>query len=255
MTPTLIEGIYNYCDRCCWRCRFAERCVCGREHAGHGDPPDDPARAVAATFVSTMHQATATIQQIAGQLGVELTPTRDEMEAVSRVHHRKVRSVREDRLVQRGTEYAMQAWPIARALRPILAAGGDHIASAAAERLEEITGTVASKIYRAVSNTYESDFDFDDRQSDANGSAKVARLLIEESRRAWRVLTEAGRATADGVPARLIAVLDDLEAGLMERFPRALEFIRPGFDTEDFDDLAGQLAAAVRQCETPQGHA
>ena len=41
---------------------------------------------------------------------------------------------------------------------------------------------------------------------------------------------EAGRATADGVPAHAVRTLDELEAAVRERFPRVMEFIRPGFD-------------------------
>jgi hypothetical protein len=82
----------------------------------------------------------------------------------------------------------------------------------------------------------EPDFDEADLQSDANGSAKVARLLVSESRAAWRVLMEVGRAAADGVPAALVRLLDELDAQLAARFPRAMDFIRPGFDDARRDD-------------------
>jgi hypothetical protein len=41
---------------------------------------------------------------------------------------------------------------------------------------------------------------------------------------------EVGRATADGVPARLVQVLTDLDNGLAARFPDAMAFVRPGLD-------------------------
>ena len=41
---------------------------------------------------------------------------------------------------------------------------------------------------------------------------------------------EAGRATPDGVPAHAVRTLDELEASIRERFPRVMEFVRPGFD-------------------------
>jgi hypothetical protein len=44
-------------------------------------------------------------------------------------------------------------------------------------------------------------------------------------------LDGSGRAAADGVPARLIRLLDDLDNGLARVFPGPW-FIRPGFDTE-----------------------
>ena len=91
--------------------------------------------------------------------------------------------------------------------------------------------SISAKVFRAVVGNPEDDFE-DEVQNDANGSAKVARLMIDESERAWRTLMEPGKATADGVPARLVKLLDELDAGLEARFPKAMEFVRPGFDTE-----------------------
>ena len=44
---------------------------------------------------------------------------------------------------------------------------------------------------------------------------------------------EAGKATADGVPARAVKMLDALARDVGARFPRAAEFVRPGFDEPD----------------------
>jgi hypothetical protein len=140
------------------------------------------------------------------------------------------RSAETDPLVSRGKEYARSSMRVLSGLRPGLGRRGDPVASDAADRLEEISLTIASKIYRAVSSALEAGT-FTDIQSDANGSAKVALLLIEESRRAWQVLMQPGRAVANGVPARFVKVLEDLESGLHQKFPRAFEFVRPGFDT------------------------
>ena len=41
---------------------------------------------------------------------------------------------------------------------------------------------------------------------------------------------EAGKATADGVPAQAVKMLDALDRDVRARFPRAMEFVRPGFD-------------------------
>ena len=107
--------------------------------------------------------------------------------------------------------------------------------------------TIASKIFRAVSGSFNIGADPQDVQSDANGSAKVALLLIEESRQAWRDLMQPGRAVADGLPARFVAMLDAIETGVLQRFPRAFEFIRPGFDTGLADANSDQLARAMRR--------
>ena len=153
--------------------------------------------------------------------------------------------VERDPLVAHGAEYARGSWPVLHALRPILQDRGDTTAIDAADRLEETCVTVASKIFRAVSSSLDPDYDASDIQSDANGSAKVALILIEESRRAWRVLMQTGRAAADGVPARQVVALDVLETELLRRFPHALAFVRPGFDTECANVKDVQIAMAL----------
>lgn len=150
----------------------------------------------------------------------------------------------DDPIVARGKEYAGGSLRVLQALRPRITRQAGAAASDAIERLEEMCLTVASKIYRAVSSALESRASVTDPQGDANGSAKVALLLIEESRQAWRVLMLPGAAFGNGAPARFIKVLDELEAGLHEKFPLALTFVRPGFDTMA-DGTAGQIARAL----------
>jgi hypothetical protein len=76
-------------------------------------------------------------------------------------------------------------------------------------------------------------------QTDFNGSAKIALIGIGESRRAWSVLMEEGRATADGVPAQAVRMLEALDAEVRERFPRVMEFVRPGFDAGEEEREGG----------------
>jgi hypothetical protein len=104
---------------------------------------------------------------------------------------------------------------------------------------------VPSKIVRCLAGAAHADHDPGDLQSDANGSAKVALLLIEESRQAWRVLMQPGRARGGGAPARFVRLLDGLEAGLLQTFPRAFEFVRPGFDTGEMTGASGEVARAM----------
>jgi hypothetical protein len=117
-----------------------------------------------------------------------------------------------------------------QALQPILALRSDADLTAAADTIDWFSTLIASKIDRAIASRADGWDNPDDQQSDANGSAKVARLGIVESRRAWQVLMEAGRATADGVPARAVGMLEELDVLLAERFPLAMAFVRPGFD-------------------------
>ena len=69
--------------------------------------------------------------------------------------------------------------------------------------------------------------DGDPAQSDWNGSAKVALISIRRSEHAWRAIT---RATADDHAAMLADAAQDLRALALREFPRAMSFVRPGFD-------------------------
>lgn len=104
----------------------------------------------------------------------------------------------------------------------------------AVETIQWFASMIISKIFRAVCGHAEGGWETDNSvQTDFNGSAKIALIGIEESRRAWEVLMEAGKATADGVPAQAARILDELAVALRERFPQAMEFVRPGFDEPD----------------------
>ena len=249
-------GLHYFCDHRCWRCDLSGRCAVF-------------ARWTAATRARTL-QWSGPGGRVASVLAVSLEVTMEEaLVLAAAAAAAKVPPdgpmvppsppaagpplglfpgrAELDPLVSRATEYAQSSWTALQALRPIVAARCDATATDAAERLEEMCATVASKIFRAVSSALDGDGDVSDVQSDSNGSAKVALLLIEESRQAWRVLMRPGCALADGLPARFLAMLDAIETGVINRFPRALEFVRLGFDTERGSVARGQLARALLQ--------
>ena len=231
--PALVPGIYNYCDRRCDRCRFSERCLNHLESREHHTPPEDrPGPAVDAVIGGSLHRALDMMRIIAERQGLDLSSTAEEQAEYERDAAARERRARADPAVALSRQYTLTAWPITRALWPIVMARGDDGVIEALETIEQLCTSVSSKTYRAVRGALEPDFDASDLQSDPNGSAKIARLIIGDSRRAWGVLMEVGRATADGVPAKLVGMLDDLDAGIAVRFPRAMEFVRPGFDTE-----------------------
>jgi hypothetical protein len=98
-----------------------------------------------------------------------------------------------------------------------------------------LSGIVSAKIHRAVHGLAEEDEDreWDPIQNDWNGSAKVARLAVIESRIAWETVLDAGEAPRDSPIRAIVALLDQILTGIDERFPRAMEFVRPGFDEPD----------------------
>lgn len=116
---------------------------------------------------------------------------------------------------------------------------------------------IAAKVFRAVIGTdrfAEEDFDDDDaltfdfvsdetddndldydliiaRSSriDSNGSAKIALVAIDRSMAAWRSLQVSLAEKSDTIKPLLLQ-LDQLRRSLEARFPRARDFVRPGFD-------------------------
>jgi hypothetical protein len=229
--PRLIPGIYNYCDGRCPRCPFTQRCLTyldAQELKAGGDD-----RSPADTIGDSLQRTLAILAEAARREGVELdaagVDAAESDEAIEPAHVDLERH-RQDPLAVSAREYGQLAWRIGRAIAPIAGARGDAPLVEAVETIEWFSSLISSKVYRAICGQAEGWEGGDEAQTDFNGSAKIALIGVGESRRAWTVLMEAGRATADGVPARAVRMLEGLDAAVRERFPRVMEFIRPGFD-------------------------
>jgi hypothetical protein len=224
----LIPGIDNYCDGRCPRCPFTERCLSffeTRDLEAQQGPTTDTTLAEA--LERSLRRTIAFLKEAAEREGIELSAalTADDEASDDLDRHRR------DPLVVRALEYANMTDPVMHALRPLLVLRDETTLTDAADTIAWFSTLIPSKICRAIASRAEGAAeDVNDRQSDANGSAKVARLAIAESRRAWGVLMEAGKATADGVPAAAVKMLDEIDRQVAERFPLAMEFVRPGFD-------------------------
>ena len=249
--PTLIPTISSYCDRRCERCRFRERCGAYRLAGSWNDPAVQDERAVpdntgAGAVIRSLRQTVGMLRQLAETYGLAQDILDEDREKAERYEQALEDKTMSDATVQSAKQYFLITMPIIRGLRPLIQARADEAASEAVDTIEAVAHLVASKVFRAVSAIHEDGHDPDDIQSDANGSAKIARILIAESRAAWKVLMEVGRATADGVPAQLVRRLEAIDAGIIEHLPRAMEFIRPGFDELEGQRVpAGDLEAEV----------
>lgn len=225
--PRLIPGVYNYCDGRCPRCAFTQRCLTyldAQELKASGDGEQSAADTVGASLQRTLEM----LAEVARREGLDTESTAAEEEAVSA--DEDLERHRQDPLAVRAREYGQLAWRIGRALAPIAALREDAPLVDAVETIEWFSSMISSKLYRAICGQAEGWEGRDEAQTDFNGSAKIALIAIAESRAAWSVLMEAGRATADGVPAQAVRTLDELDASVRTRFPRVMEFIRPGFD-------------------------
>jgi hypothetical protein len=233
-----IPGIYNYCDRWCERCRYAQRCYTRAERLrfeealakglapslGDGPPEEATTDRVVRPWLADLQRAQEELDT-------------GELHRLIAQHEADDLRAREDPLVRQTAAYRDQALHFVKALATVRGESRDPIVSAALEVIEAQAWAMSGKMFRAVRGLFDRDLDDDplDVQTDANGSAKLMLLLIAESRSAWEVLTGVGRAIADGVPARMMRDLLALDRAIASRFPRAMAFVRPGFDTEPAD--------------------
>ena len=228
--PAMIFGLHYFCDHRCWRCSASARCevsaLLSRQVSPRilatMPPGARVASVLAASLDVTMQEAmtmaaaeadaapapdASAARQFAAMNGPGAADTATAAAATMR--GRDLFRAESDPLVQAGADYARTAMAFAPTLPP----------SDTRDRIEETACTVASKLFRAV--TSGDDSNPADAQSDANGSAKVALLVIAESREAWAALGGTAFVTA----------LDALAVEVRVRFPLALQFVRPGFDT------------------------
>jgi hypothetical protein len=231
--PRLIPGIYNYCSGRCPRCAFTERCLTfldNRELESAAEPST-----IAEMVTTSLRRTLEILTEVARREGIDLEDitTAEDANAIEDDGERH----RLDSLAACARQYGELAWRIAQALGPVVAQRGDAAVIEAVDTIEWFSTLISAKIRRAISGQSEESNERDDVQTDHNGSAKVALLGIAESRAAWGVLMEVGRATADGVPAQAVKMLDALERDLRARFPRATEFVRPGFDETESQDV------------------
>jgi hypothetical protein len=268
--PDLISGIYNYCDRWCERCPFTSRCLVYATEQADQDYDDPETRDISnAKFWeklgSVLQQAHEMIAEWAAEAGVDLAEID---EAAIEEERQQREAAKNDVLAIAAKKYATvtSEWFASE----IDAAVHDDLrAETSAETLEvpvedamEVIRWyqffIAAKVIRAGTReakgisaepedgdlvfAEEAD-DSEDLQAileeaarhDSEGSAKVALIAIDRSMTAWRVLYTSLPDKADSIMP-MLASLERLRAAMEATYPKARDFIRPGFD-ETFSEF------------------
>jgi hypothetical protein len=229
--PRWIPHISSYCDVRCERCAFSSRCwsfavLRGLEpdspediEAGGAEPEFEPQIPRRPGWAETHH-----IDIDASEI------TLDEDKAYDAREQR----IDNDRLATHAKSYASD---VSEILLPLLKECS-HDVTDAMHDVYSWSLTIAAKTRRAVRSlefdvqcNKDEDIETDPVQNDANGSAKVALVAIEQSTAAWSTIVEAGLLDP-GLVTYLADQLAFLESELRERFPFAMAFVRPGFDEE-----------------------
>ena len=229
----IIEGIFNYCTRRCELCPFTTQCMLYQSERDYERRHPD------ATWHDRVHDSFAEtfrlLEAWCEREGIDFEQIRREAEneETNTDLERIEEAARADPLQTLAAGYMHGALNIAdamaaaRALRKWPAE-----VEAAFDTMTWNASMLSAKVHRALQGYGEREVfrDDDPVQNDWNGSAKLARILVDESKRAWQVILREGEAPDDSPLVELVALLDRIEATLADRFPHAMEFIRPGFD-------------------------
>jgi hypothetical protein len=239
----LVPGIYNYCHGRCERCPFTTRCLTFiqiREQEAWR-----PGRSVLEHVLESFQDTFAFLEAWCARGGIDfgaLGQTGTSPEPVDAFQ-------REDAAIDRNPlqlarTYTHAAFRIVKVLdqESLLQTRTPEVRDAI-ETIAWYGAMVSAKIDRALRGFVSAieDVRQDPIQNDWNGSAKIARLAIAESRSAWEVLYRVGRTSADAPIRRMSTVLERIDTDLAARFPHAMEFVRPGFDEPEV--AAGALTA------------
>jgi hypothetical protein len=236
----LIPGIYNYCDRWCERCVFSRRCRVFRDVRVMEDAVErgqDPVQVLSNLAVAEYAEADrerspaerAEWDDLMARANAMLTEL-DAEDAVARFKRREA-WIEAQPVTGSSRAYGRLAIDVCVPLQQLLPPGSD-VARAAIDTVLHLAALIPAKVFRALTGleagaSSEDDWDAA-RLDDANGSAKVVRLAIAESREAWAALCEVPAIA--GVPESMQNRLCEMDAELARLFPGAPAFVRPGFD-------------------------
>ena len=250
-----IPFIHNYCDRWCEKCRFVDRCRVGYEEldAEKGGFKERTLEESMVEATENMRKTLELIESIMREQGIDPDEVRKELAQQEQEDPRQQRrqEVREHPLSVMARDYAVASmdWREEQeeALKAVFHDLGHkaemNIApekqladaerfDAALELLSRYGLAIASKTDRALMGR-EDDFGLaegeDEYQDDYNGSAKVARILMERSLMAWGTVLEIAPELSDSA-LPIVVSLERIHRMLLEEFPHTEKFIRPGFD-------------------------
>lgn len=228
-----IEGIFNYCTRRCERCAFSARCSLYQSEREYERTHPDATwqQHVQDSFAETFRL----VEEWCRREGVDFEEIRRAAESDERSAEttRIDEAVRNDPIQKMTTAYTHAALNVLDAMAPARTLRRwPADVEGALDTIAWHAGMVSAKVYRALHGSAERGLfaEEDPVQNDWNGSAKLARILISESLAAWQVVVREGEAPHDSPLLELVSLLTRIDDGLAERFPDAMQFVRPGFD-------------------------
>ena len=242
--PNFISGIYNYCDRWCERCPFSSRCMvyATEKEDDDGDPEarDISNEAFWRKLASIFEETKQMMVDWADEAGIDLSQVD---EAANERREKRRSDAFKDELAVAASDYAVTVTKWFTGFDQVLNASDLALNETDTDELERIEEArevihwyqyqIAVKLMRALSSRSSEaewlDEASDDEAKDSDGSAKVSLIGIGRSVSAWRLMQMCLPERADSI-IPMILELERLRQRTELRFPKARDFVRPGFD-------------------------
>ena len=246
-----IAGIYNYCDRWCERCTFTSRCAVYEDETNlTPEEMDMQNKAFWDRIGKNFMKAQELLQKAAQHFAIDLENLPDEPDNVQERRERIKIESRQHPISKLSFQYSVMArdWLKTQpgmlerldSLKTELTLGVESTEGARKE-----TGTIRDsltiiqwymtfihvKLVRALMGKLKDDGWEEENgfQRDFDGSAKIALIGIDRSTQAWLALFDILPEKEDDF-LKVLAILQKIKAMVEQEFPKAEEFIRPGFD-------------------------
>jgi hypothetical protein len=247
--PRFIPGIYNYCDRWCERCPLSARCLTYAMEQDDEDPSahDLNNEAFWRKLQGIFEQTREMILTWAEEQGIELesvdvTPEMEE-------HLRRREVAKSHKLVQAARRYAklVDEWFAVEGASvgqeqssfatewnlPIedrVVVDEADLVHDAVEVIRWYQHQISVKLMRALMGDESEEAALElGGQKDSDGSAKVALIGMDRSLMAWGKLLDCRPEESESMLPILLH-LERLRRKTEQTFPKARDFIRPGFD-------------------------
>lgn len=235
--PEMIPGIYNFCDLWCKRCTQTRRCSSfkleneTRDTGNYSGKQDE-------TFWEGLQLSFEVASHLLEECKrkFDLDPAVFEEKESEKVERNPEEIAQNHKVVKLADEYSDKAYQWLEEnyvkskkkyyyLRKLGVSGGVSLYDAY-EVCSYYLNVIEHKSYCACL------FSFSDKVTDLHlGSAKVALIAIDRSMGAWVKILEIFPDDQDEI-IFLLGLLDQTKRLLLEAFPGAMEFKRPGFDDQ-----------------------
>lgn len=238
--PKYISGIYNYCDRWCERCQFTSRCLnykIGQENYADLEEHDISSAEFWEGFSNLMKDTIGMIKDMALEHGIDLDSIEIEEKETSSENVIHLTSEMANKYITLvddwfdSTKYVYEDSEVYQKLN------NSKEATVKFDDIIQIIRWYQMQIYvklrRALDGEMDEDNDFsEDFPNDSDGSAKVALIGIDRSIGAWTKMLEFFPDRKEEL-MKIISFLNRLCSIVERKFPKARDFIRPGFDEID----------------------